>query len=334
MSRFEATVLFGDPRLPYPYREDDRFGPAELHTIEDLRSSLGSLPGYRFTFEDDHERLLGQWPHRPPPFVVNLCDTGFRNRMTRKHHVAALLEMLEVPFTGPSALGMALCRDKYVVGAVARELGMSVPRTVLLRLDGDELLLPDFYPALIKPNRSGGSFGITTGAVVADDREARAYMRHLRGQLAWPEVLVQEYLPGPEQVVALVGNPEGELTALPPLQIDFGDLDPPIMSYEAKNDPSSPYWTTVRFHPAAPSGGLERAVHGCRLLFERLACRDCARFDFRCDAEGEPKLLDVNAHPMFAGDGMITAMAEWAGWSHPELLRRVIEAARARFAPS
>lgn len=332
MSPFEATVLFGDPRLPYPYRADGRFGPAERETIEDVRKGLGALEGHRFTYEDDHSRLLLEWPTHKPGFVVNLCDTGYRNRLTHKHLIPALLEMLDIPFSGPGSLGMALCRDKNVVQAVARQLGIPVPHDALVRLDADIPALPNIYPAIIKPNRSGGSFGITAGAVVRSEPEARAYIEQLRGRLEWPEVLVQEYLPGPEYGAAVIGNPERGLTCLPPLEIDFGDLDPPIMAYEAKNDPDSPYWSTVRFRRAPPSGQLERLAHACRALFERLACRDCARFDFRCSADGEPKLLDVNAHPMYAHNGLMAAMASYRGWTYPDLLRAVIDAARARTA--
>ena len=57
------------------------------------------------------------------------------------------------------------------------------------------------------------------------------------------EVLIQEYLPGPEYTVGVIGNPHTGNTVLSPLDIDFSALDeklPPIMTYQSKVDPDSP----------------------------------------------------------------------------------------------
>ena len=48
--------------------------------------------------------------------------------------------------------------------------------------------------------------------------------------------------------------------------------------------------------------------HSAR-LFERLGCRDYARFDFRADARGEIKLLEVNPNPGWCWDGKVNLMA-------------------------
>ena len=68
------------------------------------------------------------------------------------------------------------------------------------------------------------------------------------------------------------------------------------------------------------------------ILFERLGCRDYARFDFRADAAGEVKLLEVNPNPGWCWDGKLNLMAEMAGLRYPDLLRLIIEAAQERVA--
>ena len=55
---------------------------------------------------------------------------------------------------------------------------------------------------------------------------------------------MQEYLPGPEYGIGLIGNPGQGLDALPPLQVDFSALPEglaPILSYESKSLPDSPF---------------------------------------------------------------------------------------------
>ena len=69
-------------------------------------------------------------------------------------------------------------------------------------------------------------------------------------------------------------------------------------------------------------------------LFERTGCRDYARFDFRTDAAGEVKLLEVNPNPGWCWDGKLNLMAQLEGISYTGLLQRIIEAAHDRWRSS
>ena len=200
---------------------------------------------------------------------------------------------------------------------------------------GDPLdLLPDRYPALLKPNNTDGSVGITRDAVVRSRAEAEAYIGFLRDLLPDRATLVQEYLPGPEYGLALIGNPATALQALPPLEVDFSRLPeglPPILSFESKAEPASPYWTEIRFKRAmideVERNAMERHA---RIMFERLHLRDYARFDFRRGSDGEIKLMEVNPNPAWATDGKLAFMAGFAGHSYPQMLNLILEAARQR----
>src|SRR3546814_8063957 len=66
------------------------------------------------------------------------------------------------------------------------------------------------------------------------------------------------------------------------------------------------------------------------LMFERLGCRDYARFDFRADAAGTPKLLEVNPNPGWCWDGKFNLMAAFDGLRYADLLRLILEAAQNR----
>lgn len=66
----------------------------------------------------------------------------------------------------------------------------------------------------------------------------------------------------------------------------------------------------------------------CVRMFDRLGCRDYARFDFRTDDEGVPRLIDANAHPEWGSEGMVATMAAFAGLDYEELLAHIILSAR------
>jgi D-alanine-D-alanine ligase len=66
--------------------------------------------------------------------------------------------------------------------------------------------------------------------------------------------------------------------------------------------------------------------------YRALACRDAARVDLRCDAEGRPHFLEVNPlpglHPTYSDLPILCGLA---GISYAGLLGRIVEAAARRW---
>ena len=118
------------------------------------------------------------------------------------------------------------------------------------------------------------------------------------------------------------------------LEVDYSDLPgdlPMILGYESKWQPASPYWTRIRYLEARIDEETHRKLADwSTLLFERLGCRDYARFDFRANAQGEVKLLEANPNPGWCWDGKFNLMAELGGLSYADLLRLIIEGAQER----
>jgi D-alanine-D-alanine ligase len=246
--------------------------------------------------------------------------------------------MLDVPYSGAPPGCMAVCYDKAVVRLVAEAHGIPVPREAYIDPEDPLDDLPrDLYPALIKPNRADGSLGITADAVVRSPGEARSYLSWLRNELPGAAALMQEYLPGPEYGVGLIGNPGLGLRALPVMEVDFSGLPEgctPILCYESKALPGTPYWTDIRYRPTRAGEDVTGPMVGwSKLLFERLRCRDYARFDFRAAADGTPHLMEVNPNPAWASDGKLALMAGFAGIGYPEMLGMILDAARRRVGP-
>jgi D-alanine-D-alanine ligase len=243
-----VSVVLGDPELPYAYGPDGRFSEDDLAAVEELKLALAELDGYEVSYLDDHATLLDSLLRDAPDLVLNLCDTGFRNRWEHERNIPALLEILGIPYTGSDPAGIVLSNDKTLVSAAARLRGVRVPDHTFIDLTADPPVTPLAYPALIKPNVSAGSFGITDKSVVHDRGEALAYLAWLAPQLSVPEAISQDYLPGDEYTVGLIGNPDEGFTVLPPLRIDWGAPDPSlprVLTYASKADPDSPYWNAL-----------------------------------------------------------------------------------------
>ncbi len=330
----DVTVIIGDPRLPDVTKANARYSPEDLEAVARMKAALTGLPAYRFSYLDDHTRLIARLTSDPPAFVLNLCDTGFGNVASRELHVPALLEMLQVPYSGSPPACLACCYDKAAVRAVASAHGIPVPAEAFVPGCDARALPPVSYPALIKPNTGDGSVGITSDALVQDARAARAYLDRLRQELPGRDALVQEFLAGTEYAVGLIGNPDDGFAVLPILEVDYGGLAPElprILSYESKTVPDSPYWQQVRYREARiEPARVAPLVRAATVLFRRLGCRDYARFDFRCGGDGVARLLEVNPNPAWCWDGKLQMMAGFAGWDEAALFERILAAAQHR----
>ncbi|MGH7113191.1 MAG: methyltransferase domain-containing protein, partial [Stellaceae bacterium] len=332
----DIAVILGDPRLPDPVKRNGRFNEEDADTIDRLKAALHELANYRFRFLDNHASLFADLRANRPHFVLNLCDEGFNNDAFMELHVPALLETLDIPYSGagPSCLG--LCYDKSLVRGIAQAIDVPVPAETYFNSDDLAATIPSVFPALIKPNFGDSSIGIGQDAVVHSWEEAIACLGRLRQQMPRCPILIQEFLTGPEYSIGIVGNPGQGCRVLPPLEVDYTRLDPGLprlLPYESKWVPESPYWSQIGYREARLDEEQRRKiVDYANILFERLGCRDYARFDFRADGDGEIKLLEVNPNPGWCWDGKLNLMAEMAGLRYCDLLRLIIEAAQERVA--
>ncbi len=332
----EVTVVMGDPSLPDTVKRGGQFNPEDMDTIDRLKKALGELEGYTFKYLNNHASLLSELRESPPQFVLNLCDEGFNNDAFLELHVPAILELRRIPYSGSGPACLGLCYNKNLVRAIAASIDVPVPLETYFGPDDQAATLPSAFPALVKPNFGDSSIGITKDAVVHTPAQLVAYLEELRSQLPGCPVLVQEYLTGNEYSVGIVGNLGMRIRALPVLEVDYSGLDaglPRILGYESKWLPDSPYWSQIKYHEAhLDEEQQRRLVDHSLALFERLGCRDYARFDYRADAHGEIKLLEANPNPGWCWDGKLNFMAEYAGLRYADLLRLIIEAAQERIA--
>ena len=328
------AVVTGDHQRADSTKLGSAWGPQDLETHRQMVEAMDAIGRFEVTVLSDHATLFERLAELKPDLVVNFCDTGIFNVPTRELNLPAWLELQGIPYTGATPQAMILCFDKQAVRLVAQNLGVEVPREAYLPAGPQWKELPALYPALLKPNQADGSVGITKDAVVRDEREARDYLDFLARELPGRDVLWQEYLPGPEYGVGLIGNPDAGLTALPPLVVDFSKLPEgldPILSFESKTDPDSPYWTDIFYEEAKIDDETRERMEGwAKLLFRRFGLQDYGRFDFRVAADGRPKMMETNCNPAWGFDAKLAMMAGFAGIPYHRMLEMIIDAAIAR----
>ncbi|MCA9413409.1 MAG: methyltransferase domain-containing protein [Candidatus Omnitrophica bacterium] len=328
------TVLMGDPTIPDPVKRNGQFNEEDFTTIDKLTQALEEIGDYEFEYLNTHATLQQTIRDKRPEFVMNLCDEGFNNDAFMELHVPALLEMYHIPYTGAGPACLGLCYNKSMVRAIAASLDIPVPLETYFNPADQSATIPSIFPAIVKPNYGDSSIGITQNAVVHTPEQLINYMEELREVLPGRPVLIQEFLSGAEYSVGIIGNPGLTTTVLPVLEVDYSGLDPElpkILGYESKWHPDSPYWTEIKYHEAKLTEEQRRKILDyANLLFERLECRDYARVDFRMDARGEIKLLEMNPNPGWCWDGKMNYMAGFAGMRYSDMLKLILDAAAER----
>ncbi|MBU0768836.1 MAG: methyltransferase domain-containing protein [Proteobacteria bacterium] len=332
----QIVVIFGDPNKPDTLKPCGVFDEDDFYTIDQLKSALQALPEYDFSYLSNHDTMIQDLSRSSGKihFVFNLCDEGFNNDPRKELHLPALLEVLDIPYTGSSTQCLAFCYDKSLVRGIASEMGIPVSEAFFIEPDDTTFNLPFSFPVIVKPNYGDSSFGITQQSVANNFEQLLNAISMIREKLGYDKpILVEEFLTGKDLSVGVIGNPLTSYNVLPIAEEDYSAVPeelPRVCGYEAKWIPDSPYYKIKTVPAKLPEKTEKFIVECCMKLFERLECRDYCRFDWRLDAKGHPKLLEVNPNPGWCWDGHLAKMAKFAEMSYAEMIRAILDAAEQR----
>ncbi|MDK2832355.1 MAG: D-alanine-D-alanine ligase [Methanolobus sp.] len=331
-----VVVVFGDPRKNDSLKPCGVFDDDDMYTIDQLKGGLHGLENYSFKYLDNHDTLVTDLAKikSKTDFIFNLCDEGYDNDPKKELHVPAILEMFDIPYTGSGPQCLAFCYDKALVRGIAKDLGVPVPEGIVVKGEDTLFELPMDFPVIVKPNFGDSSFGLNQHSVCNSRDEVVRAIYDIREGLGYDKpILVEEFLSGKDLSIGIIGNPPENYTVLPLTQEDYSDLPeelPKLCGYEAKWIPDSPYWK-IKSSPADLPKETEELIIECSLkLITRLECRDYTRLDWRLDAKGNPKLLEVNPNPGWCWDGHLAKMAKIADISYSDMIAMILKSADER----
>jgi D-alanine-D-alanine ligase len=239
------VVLLGDPRHINNVKPGGRFDEDDVYAVNELKSALYGINGYNFFILDDHSSMIRYLIENRDKIdlVFNLCDDGFLNDPFKEPHIAALLEMLNIPYTGASFRCLALCYDKAAVKSIVSSVGIPTPNYVLITDYDADRNVRIRYPVIVKPNFGDNSWGIGPENVVYSPSDLNKVIEKLRTKWGYRgPFLVEEFMEGSDLTVSIIGNPPGHYTVLPILEEDYSKLPtnlPRVCTYDAKWNPSS-----------------------------------------------------------------------------------------------
>lgn len=264
----------------------------------------------------------------PVDVVFNIAE-GFRGR-NRESQVPALLELLDIPYTGSDPATLSLALDKALAKKVVRAAGIDTPNFQLMST-GRERLDKQFtrWPLMVKPVAEGSSKGVISKSVCHTEAEVREVVKEMVGRYHQP-ALVEEYIGGREFTVGLLGERRPEV--LPPMEIVFTDKSDktPIYKFEDKLEEND----RIRYEVPAKleAGPLERLRTAARSAFMTLGCRDVARIDFRMDETGRIYFIECNPLPgLTPGWSDLVLIAQGDGMDYRTLIGEILSGAIRRY---
>lgn len=294
--------------------------------IASMREALAGL-GHDVDVLEGDATLCDELRRRYEPGEVFAFNVAYGIQgECRYTHIPALLEMLGVPYlcSGPRAHTISL--DKYLAKVLIDRAGLPTPAFQLLASPTDELN-PDLrYPLVVKPQFESTSFGLRIVAARGELEDAASAIATEFGQPALAEAFVE----GREVNCGVLGN--APPMALPVLEIDFGGASgrDAVVTFEAKKSRA-----VTHICPADLPAALTDAVQDLAVrTFQTLDCRDCARVDFRIDADGRPWILELNSMAAIHPFGSYYDAAKTLGWSYREMIGKLLDAALARYRPA
>lgn len=296
-------------------------------TLQAIREAIASW-GHEVVDLEANSELPSVLATTPVDIVFNIAE-GFKGR-NRESQVPAILELLDIPYTGSDPATLSIALDKALAKKVVRQAGILTPNFQLMTT-GKERLIKELgtFPLIVKPVAEGSSKGVVSKSVCRNEQELRDVVRELVQKYQQP-ALVEEYIGGREFTVGLLG--ERRPKVLPPMEIVFLDKEEknPIYSFQHKLD-----WNDrIRYDAPAKvdAATLERLRTAARGAFMALGCRDVARIDFRMDEKGRVYFIECNPLPgLTPGWSDLVLIAQGTGMDYRGLIGEILSGAIRRY---
>jgi D-alanine-D-alanine ligase len=267
--------------------------------------------------------------------VFNLSEGIYGQ--AREAQLPAMLEMLQLPYTGSDPLTQALVLDKAKAKEILIANNVPTPPFQVMKT-GDEPLKKNLdFPLFVKPVAEGSSAGITNDSKVDDEEALRRKAKEVIA-LFNDYALVEPYLEGKEYSVPMLGNPpkclpiiEPDHSALPENLLPFDSLE---VKWQFEEDGNEDYLVC----PARVGDDMKQKIEKlCQDCWKALRIRDWCRVDLRCDKTGEPYILEINSPagiipPEVSKTSYFPVSARTAGMEYEDMLKTIITVALDRVA--
>ena len=333
----------GETSLPHDGPPDAGAEFDRMETIQAIRSAIES-DGHVTSFLPADSNL----PERLKKFYPDICFNIAEGMGgdAREAQVPALLEMLHVPYTASRVLANAVALDKTMTKRIWRDMDLPTASFQEFATGEEPLSSHLTFPLFVKPAREGTGMGMDGGSIVYDEQQLRNRVRYVIETYRQP-ALVEDYLPGREFTVGVLGRADAARYSLrPDLYAADGFHRFPILEVEASSSVTPGVYGNLAKTLHEGDAGIPDFICPADVepvlaqKLQDLAIRghlavgavDVSRLDFRLDAAGEPRLIEINSLPgLSPGFSDLCVIAQAEGITYQEIILEILYLGASRF---
>lgn len=262
--------------------------------------------------------------NKPVDFAFVLAE-GFKDypdTLYNGYGAARVREQLKkhnIPSSHSSIESMEICRNKDITYQILQKKGIPIPNHFVFDTHyrfRKKSFLKEInrvgYPLMIKPAGGGDSIGITPKSVVNNLTELKHKIDYLKRTLGHKKLIVEQYLPGQEFTVGILGSETKYVLPIIAFPENWG-----IRYTRTKN---KEYRMRKQFKIIDHKHELFSSLVNISVRsFNAVQAKDIIRLDIKTDLEENLYIIDINGTPALSVNGSLTFMASKVGLSHSEL---------------
>lgn len=233
--------------------------------------------------------------------------------------VQGLLEVLDIPYAGPSVLSAAVALDKLICKRLLAFHG--IPQVDFCEVGEEgwrEHAATMGRPLWVKPSRLGSSVGITR----VSGSEAELDEAVAEAERFDPRVIIEAHCEGREIECSVIGNLEPQVSMPGEIVANAEWYD-----YEAKYSEGG---MSLRVPAEIDAATIERIRSLAAFVYRAVDNRGLARCDFFLREDGELLVNEINTIPGFTETSVFGKLFEAGGLAYPQLCERLVELALER----
>ena len=256
--------------------------------------------------------------------VFNIAEGT--NGRGRESQVPAILNFLNIPFTGSDETTLGISLDKALTKRYLSTFHIMTPGYQLVKSPHFKLKPSLSFPLIVKPNSEGSGKGISDLAVVDNEGQLNSLIARNFEMYGEP-MLIEEYINGREFTVGILGNGD-RMKVFEPMEICYlhNETNDKVYSYNVKRNYKK--YVEYKCPPDLDPHIIKIMKKISARIYTALDCKDLSRIDFRLSEDGTVYFIEINPLPGLAPDySDYPMLAKFCGMGYEELILNILNSA-------
>ena len=246
-------------------------------------------------------------------FNPNIIFNALHGQFGEDGYIQSILEAQKIPYTHSGVIASSIAMDKIISKKIFMKNNILTPKYIKFNYQKNKTNIIKIiekklnFPVVIKPTNEGSSVQV----YICNKKNI---IKNLNQLSAYNEILIEEFIPGREIQVAIMGNKNLGVIELKPKR-KFYD-------YEAKYNISA---KTEHIIPVnLNKKDLKKIINITSKAHKVIGCRGVTRSDFKF-YKGQFYLLEINTQPGMTKLSLVPEIARYAGISFIKLIEWILK---------